>query len=169
VHASYLTGNDYGNEVFSGRYDACTGLVLLGDGKGEFKVISSALSGFKVDGDGKAIGKLKSALGMELLITTQNLDSLRIFMSNHSQENQRSFQPSRLDAWAELDHENGKKERVEFYYGSGYLSQSTRDIVIPRTVKKIVVHDFKGNQRSIAYSELALSAKAGRSSDHLNK
>ena len=29
-----MIGNDYGNEVFSGRYDAGTGTVLLGDGKG---------------------------------------------------------------------------------------------------------------------------------------
>jgi enediyne biosynthesis protein E4 len=164
-----MTGNDYGNEVFSGRYDACTGLVLLGDGNGEFKVISSAQSGFKVNGDGKAMGKLKSALGIELLIATQNLDSLRIFISSHDQGNQRSFQPSKLDTWAELDHENGKKERVEFYYGSGYLSQSTRSLVIPRTVTKLIVHDFKGNQRSIAYSELAFTAKSEKSSDRVNK
>ena len=31
-----MIGNDYGNEVFSGRYDAGTGIVLLGDGSGEF-------------------------------------------------------------------------------------------------------------------------------------
>jgi hypothetical protein len=157
-----MTGNDYGNEVFSGRYDACTGLVLLGNGNGEFKGISSAQSGFKVDGDGKAMGKLKSASGTELLIATQNLDSLRVFMSSHDQGNQRSFQPAKLDSWAELDHENGKKEKVEFYYGTGYLSQSTRDLVIPHTVTKIVVYDFKGNKRTIAYSELAFNRNTGK-------
>lgn len=154
-----ITGNDYGNEVFSGRYDACTGLVLLGNGNGEFEVIPSARSGFKVDGDAKAFGKLKSVLGNELLISTQNLDSLRIFRRSQDTENQRFFQPSMLDSWAELDYENGKKERVEFYYGSGYLSQSTRSLVIPRTVTKIVVFDFKGNQRSIEYNQLAFTAK----------
>jgi hypothetical protein len=164
-----LIGNDYGNEVFSGRYDACTGLVLLGNGNGEFKVMPSAQSGFKVNGDGKAMGKLKSVLGIELLIATQNLDSLRIFTSSHNQGNQRYFQPSDLDSWAELNHDNGKRERVEFYYGSGYLSQSTRSLVIPQTVTKIVVHDFKGNQRSIAYSELALTASPQKSSEYVNK
>ena len=33
---AFMIGNDYGNEVFSGKYDAGTGTVLLGDGKGNF-------------------------------------------------------------------------------------------------------------------------------------
>ena len=41
--------------------------------------MSSYQSGFKVQGDAKAMGKLKGALGNELLIATQNLDSLRVF------------------------------------------------------------------------------------------
>lgn len=152
-----LTGNDYGNEVFSGRYDASTGIVLLGDGTGTFTTMSSYQSGFRVEGDAKAMGKLKSALGNELLIATQNLDSLRIFKSIKHSKDDRYFQPAVLDSWASLEHENGKKEKVEFYYGSGYLSQSTRSMVIPGTVKKIIVFDYKGNQRSIDYSQLAFT------------
>ncbi len=34
-----LCGNDYGNEVSAGRYDAMNGLVLLGDGKGGFSAL----------------------------------------------------------------------------------------------------------------------------------
>ena len=32
-----ICGNDYGNEITAGRYDAMNGLVLLGDGAGNFK------------------------------------------------------------------------------------------------------------------------------------
>ncbi len=56
-----MIGNDYGNEVFSGKYDAGTGTALLGDGKGNFVAVPSVKSGFKVDGDAKALGKLKNA------------------------------------------------------------------------------------------------------------
>ena len=56
-----MIGNDYGNEVFSGKYDAGTGTVLLGDGKGNFVAVPSVKSGFKVAGDAKALGKLKNA------------------------------------------------------------------------------------------------------------
>jgi hypothetical protein len=31
-----FSGNDFGNEVTDGRYDAMNGLVLSGDGKGNF-------------------------------------------------------------------------------------------------------------------------------------
>ena len=35
-----LVGNDFGNEIISGRYDALNGVVLLGDGNGEFQGIN---------------------------------------------------------------------------------------------------------------------------------
>jgi hypothetical protein len=66
-------------KFFSGKYDAGTGMVLLGDGKGNFTVVPSVKSGFKVDGDAKALGKLKNAADEELIIATQNLDSVRGF------------------------------------------------------------------------------------------
>ncbi len=58
-----LVGNDYGNEVFAGRYDAFTGLVLLGNGHGGFQVVRSAQSGFGVFGDAKALVRLKRRIG----------------------------------------------------------------------------------------------------------
>jgi hypothetical protein len=152
-----IVGNDYGNEVFSGRYDACTGLVLLGNGKGEFVAINSVKSGFRVDGDAKALAKLRSADGNELLVATQNLDSLRAFRAIKQLDVKRLFQPLPFDSRAEMHHNNGKKELVEFYYGSGYLAQSTRTVFVPPSVKKIVVYDFRGNQRSIAYDQLAIT------------
>jgi enediyne biosynthesis protein E4 len=153
-----MIGNDYGNEVFSGRYDACTGLVLLGDGSGGFSIAPAAQSGFLVSGDGKALARLKSASGKELLIATQNLDSLRVFIAKKNAKNERIFQPLTADSWAEFHYLDGEKEKVEFYHGSGYLSQSTRSTSIPATVSKMIVHDFNGNQRSIDLNKLLLSA-----------
>ena len=46
-----MSGNDYGNEVFAGRYDAGTGVVLLGDGDGNFRYQASTLSGLTVLSD----------------------------------------------------------------------------------------------------------------------
>ena len=151
-----MIGNDYGNEVFSGKYDAGTGAVLLGDGKGNFIAIPSVKSGFKVDGDAKALGKLKNAVGEEFFIATQNLDSIRVFKFKETLKSNRSFQPLAMDSYAELHHQDGKKEKVEFYYGSGYLSQSTRSIMVPATVTAIKIYDYSGNQRNLEYSQLAL-------------
>src|SRR5690606_6822637 len=87
-----VIGNDYGNEVFSGRFDAGEGLVLLGDGKGAFSELPSRKSGFAVRGDAKALAKLKGVDG-GLVIATQNLDSLRIFANVAPATSTTVFQP----------------------------------------------------------------------------
>jgi hypothetical protein len=148
-----LVGNDYGNEVFSGRYDAFTGLVLLGDGRGSFNAWPSVKSGFIADGDSKALARLNGISG-ELLLATQNLDSLRVFRRRNQNDKTISFQPGPYDSWAELIHSNEKKEKAEFYYGSGYLSQSTRSMALPSTVTKMIIHDFSGKQRTVEYNRL---------------
>lgn len=149
-------GNDYGNEVFSGRYDAGIGAVLLGDGKGMFTIVPSVATGFKVSGDAKALARLKGSSGKEMIIASQNLDSLRVFTRPDTLM-ETFFEPAPTDAAALMEHEDGRKERVEFYYGSGYLSQSTRNIAIPRGVKRITVFDTKGSSRMHTYNELSLN------------
>jgi len=143
-----MVGNDYGNEVFAGRYDAFTGLVLAGDGKGSFKVIPSAHSGFYVGGDAKGLSRLSGAKG-DLFIATQNRDSIKVF-SKAKQDNRLEIRPGPLDYGADLLYGDGRKERIEFYYGSGYLSQSTRRVRIPKGVKEIVLYDYKGQTRKIS-------------------
>lgn len=153
-----LVGNDYGNEVFSGKYDAGTGLVLLGDGRGSLTPVNSVKSGFKVDGDAKSLARLCSVPSGEFLIATQNVDSVKVFSAiNGNVKKEIFFHPQPDDSWAVIEYTNGKTEKVEFYYGMGYLSQSTRSIKMPTSVKEIVVHNFKGNKRSIDFNRLAVS------------
>jgi len=144
-----MVGNDYGNEVFFGRYDAFTGLILLGNGKGSFEVMSSAKTGFYVNGDAKGLARL-SGVQRDLYIATQNRDSLKVFSKTIDNKKNLEFRPGALDTWAELVYGNGKKQRSEFYYGSGFLSQSTRKLIIPKDVKEIFVHDSKGQSRRIS-------------------
>ncbi|HEY9047706.1 MAG TPA: VCBS repeat-containing protein, partial [Ohtaekwangia sp.] len=142
-----MVGNDYGNEVFAGRYDAFTGLILLGDGKGNFIVRSSAESGFYVPGNAKALVRIAGAKG-DVIIASQNRDSLKVFEC-YGKESFPVFTPGPLDTRAEFIHVNGSRQSVEFYYGSGFLSQSTRKVRIPATVKEIVVHDGQGRSRNV--------------------
>jgi enediyne biosynthesis protein E4 len=144
-----LVGNDYGNEVFSGRYDAFTGLVLLGNGRGSFKVIPSATSGFLVDKDSKALVRL-SGKEKDIYLATQNRDSLKAFSKVNKSSNS-IFKPNDLDVYADILYTNGKKQRIEFYYGSGYLSQSTRQWRIPASVVEMTIYDFKGRSRKIKF------------------
>jgi hypothetical protein len=157
-HADVLmTGNDYGNEVFSGRYDACRGIILLGDGSGNFKYTAPSESGFLVDGDGKALARIQSVKG-ELIVATQNADSIRVFTFVNSAET-KTFKPLPSDSRAELAFTDGRKRHVEFYHGSGYLSQSSRSLEIPAGVNRIKVFDYSGKSRVIDFSDLA---QAGR-------
>jgi enediyne biosynthesis protein E4 len=149
-----MTGNNYGNEVFSGRYDAFRGICLLGDGTGNFRQVENLSSGFEVDGDAKALAKIITESGT-LIIATQNLDSLRMFRPMAVGDDARIFSPLAADSRAELIFSDGRREKIEFYYGSGYLSQSTRTIQVPRDVKQLIVHDFSGRSRMIDFAGIA--------------
>jgi hypothetical protein len=144
-----MVGNDFGNEVFFGRYDAFTGLVLLGNGKGSFTVMPSSRSGFLVTGDAKSLARLSSVKG-DVYIATQNRDSLKVFTKTIEDNKASEFQPAAFDTWAELIYQDGKKHRQEFYYGSGYLSQSTRRLRVSKDVKEISVQNAHGESRKIS-------------------
>jgi hypothetical protein len=151
-----LVGNDFGNEIISGRYDALNGAVLLGDGRGEFSTLSSMQSGFLVPGDAKALSRLNSKLN-DLFIATQNKDSLMIYVKNVRADNEmKVYKPLSSDSWAELVYKNGQTEKVEFYFGAGYLTQSTRTVSIPGNVEKIIIHGFNGKSRNIDPASLQM-------------
>jgi hypothetical protein len=71
-------GNDWGTEPAVGRYDALNGLVLFGDGKGNFLNQPFNTTGFYVPGNARAIVKL-TINGRPHLAAAQNRDSLLLF------------------------------------------------------------------------------------------
>ena len=146
-----MVGNDYGNEVFIGRYDALTGLVLLGDGTGNFEVVKSAQSGFNVSRDAKALVKL-SGLDEDLYLATRNRDSISVFAITRKQVN-KHIEPKNSDSWAEIIYEDGRKRKVELYYGAGYLSQSTRRLRWDKGIKSIILYEFNNKSRQLIANE----------------
>ncbi|CAN5391878.1 hypothetical protein BH11BAC5_BH11BAC5_47340 [soil metagenome] len=145
-----LTGNDYGMEPYSGRHDAFNGLCLKGDGKGNFAATTLQQSGFFVKGDAKGLATIHTAKNEDLILSTQNQDSLKVFaqtITDHDNTSRWvSLQPE--DACADIIYKNGKKRRMEFYYGSTYLSQSTRKIKWDAGIAKMVITNFRGIQRT---------------------
>ena len=83
-----ISGNDYGNEVSAGRYDAMNGIVLLGDGMGNFKAETILQSGLFINGDGKALVSLQGPGNNYLLAATQNRGSLKLFRMRKNGLNQ---------------------------------------------------------------------------------
>ncbi|HMJ68058.1 MAG TPA: VCBS repeat-containing protein [Cyclobacteriaceae bacterium] len=140
-----MIGNDYGNEVFAGRYDAFIGLLLAGNGNGSFRVVSALESGFVVDGDAKALARL-STPGGNVYLATQNRGPLRAFTTSGG--NGTLYRPSADDRWAEIQLSNGRKQRLEFYKGSGYLSQSGSAVFFPDNAA-VTVHTLKNGTKPL--------------------
>jgi hypothetical protein len=154
-----LVGNSYATDTQTGADDASIGAILLGDGKGGFRYVSGAASGFFVDGDAKAIADLVLDDRHSLVLVSQNDDSLRIFSSTRS-GNVRNVKLQPLDEYATLTFADGTSRRQELYYGSTYLSQSSRYLRLAPQVVKVVVHDSRGQSRSLVLVPLAPLAQA---------
>jgi hypothetical protein len=76
-----LGGNLYKTKPEVGRYDASYGAYLKGDGKGNFKSVSSKESGIKMDGQVRDIVYLQTDQG-ELILAARNNDSILAFKKN---------------------------------------------------------------------------------------
>ena len=142
-----LTGNDFGMEPYSGRHDAFNGLCLKGDGKGGFTVMTLQSSGFFAPGDAKGLAKIHTALNEDLFIVTQNQDSLLAFRA--AKKPVKWYKLKGDDLSAELTYKDGRKKKIEFYYGSTYLSQSGRYLHADEQVTGITVTNFKGTKRKL--------------------
>jgi hypothetical protein len=109
-------GNNYSNEVSSGRYDASNGGVLLGNGKGEFTYYQN--SGLLVSGDAKSFLGIQLGKDQLAYVAFQNRGPMRIF---------KPLKPFEKIAKSGKDYSYqfaGKKQHVSWTNGSSYLSQS---------------------------------------------
>lgn len=141
-----INGNDYGTEVSTGRYDALNGLLLKGDGKGNFKPLSILQSGIYIPGNGKAMVKLQGGGHKYLLAASQNKDDLKIFERKRPVHVVK-LQP--LDMFAMIKHKNGQVTKQEFYQGESFLSQSGRFLDIDNTMLTVTITDNFGHTRNI--------------------
>jgi hypothetical protein len=139
-------GNDYGTEVSVGRFDAFNGLLLKGDGKGNFMSQTIAQTAFCVTGDAKGLVRINNPAGKPLMMATQNLGALKVFKTNATLSTQ-NLQPN--DAVVIEKLANGKIRRKEVGYGTSFLSQSSRSIVLSPKVKSVEVIDGQGKKRTL--------------------
>lgn len=146
-----MVGNDYGMEPLSGRHDAFMGLFMKGDGKGNLISMPMSKSGFIVKGDAKGLASIHTAKGEDLWLATQNQDSLMVYAkkANPGEVRLKWINLNPDDFYADIVYKDNKKRRIEFYYGSTYLSQSSRKMVLDKDVLKVVITDFRGNKREV--------------------
>lgn len=141
-----INGNDYGTEPIIGRYDALNGLMLEGDGKGNFKGLPISKSGIYIPGDGKALVSLRGSKGKTLLAASQNKGPLKIF---RLKQNQKFIALKPLDESAVIYYKDGRKQKREIGYGSSFLSQSGRFLAVDENVLSVEIRNSKGVIRKI--------------------
>ncbi|HLX93962.1 MAG TPA: VCBS repeat-containing protein [Puia sp.] len=141
-----MNTNNFGTVPSFGRYDALNGLLLKGDGKGNFTPMSIEQSGIFIPGDGRALVKLRTGDGKYLLAATQNKGALKVFELN------RNFHFLSLnadDVSAFIQFKDGKKQKFETGYGNSFLSQSARFLIINELMSSIQVTNAKGVVRTV--------------------
>ena len=143
-----INGNDYGTEASTGRYDAMNGLMLKGNGKGNFIPQTILQSGIYIPGNGKALVKLVSASGGYWLAATQHNDKLKLFQLKQKAT---IIKVNPDDISAVIKYSNGSIQKEEFYYGSSFLSQSGRFLKINKNVMEVLITNSKGISRKISY------------------
>jgi hypothetical protein len=148
------SGNDYSTEPSVGRYDACNGLVLKGDGKCGFAPQSILQSGMFLPGNGKALVKLKNATGQTLLAASQNRGPLKVFLLK-GKAVPIALQPTEVSAVLHL--KNGARQKQEIGYGASALSQSGRFVNAGKNVVTADIQDISGNVRTITVKETGVA------------
>ncbi|MEO8416255.1 MAG: FG-GAP-like repeat-containing protein [Ginsengibacter sp.] len=143
-----MNTNDFGTDVTAGRYDALNGLLLKGDGNGNFMPQSIIESGIYIPGDGKALVKLRNNNGKYLLAAAQNRGPLKVFELKKDVTNI-SLQPNEVSG--EIFLKNGKKRKEEFYHGSSFISQSARFLSIGKNVTSVIIMDSNGKTRKMNF------------------
>ena len=145
-----ITGNDFGNEIATGRYDALNGLLLRGDGKGNFEPMPMQQSGIIIPGDGKSLAKLQSSDSALVVLSGQNRGKLGLFKSDYSYMSL-ALGPDDHAAIVHLQDERTYREEIP--YGNSYLSHSGRRLWLPRNVKHVEIINYMGERRSLNFSE----------------
>ena len=141
-----MAGNSYATEASTGRYDAMSGLLLTGDGKGNFIAVKSAVTGFKADTDVKSLVQLFSPQGEATVLAGNNSGPMGAWQLR---KNQKIVPVKNSDRYAIIKKKNGQSYRQEFYYGSNYLSQTSRILQVGKDVISIIIYDSHGNQREV--------------------
>jgi hypothetical protein len=141
-----IAGNDYGTEVSVGRHDAMNGLLLKGDGKGNFVGVLPESSGYCVGGDAKGLVRLASAKGEMLLVASQNRNNLKFFSYKNPVKR---VVLSSDEATAILKLKGGKTRKEEVGYGTSFFSQSSRSVVLPANAESAEIISSTGKKRQI--------------------
>ena len=143
-----MTGNSYSTEVSTGNYDAMSGLFLAGDGKGNFTPENSNTTGFTADGDAKGMAQINLVDNSSEILVANNNDKLECY--EFMNQKHTTIPVNQNDVYAVVHKKEGTSFKQEFFFGSTYLSGSSRMLSYAGPIVSITIFDYKGMKRDIA-------------------
>ena len=75
-----LAGNEYGLDVETGRCDAGIGVLLKGDGKGNFTWVNNIETGFWARREVRDLAVMRSSEGKQIVVVANNNSPVQLFM-----------------------------------------------------------------------------------------
>ena len=144
----FIVGNDCSTELMAGRQNSYKGLVLKGNGRGEFQVVTIPESGINIKGDMKSLAEIKDLEGNPIYLITKNRGEIQAYRASANLQEEVITVQS-MDQVAYLHLSDGSTRKHEFYYGSSYLSQSTRNLTLGNSIVAVDIVDSMGTKEKI--------------------
>ena len=138
-----LSGNSFATEVITGRYGASRGAFLRGDGRGNFQPITPQESGLMINGDVKGAATIKTGPGL-IQVFTRNSGTMKAYIFGEMNENNTFMEVPDGAMKAKITYTDGTERVHEFYFGSSYLSQSTRTLQLTGREKQVIFFNYQG-------------------------
>ena len=143
------TGNQYTAEPVFGNYDASHGVWLRGDGTGHFTPIPAAQSGLFLGDDQRSIVALRLP-AQSVIVAAANAGPLNAYwVGNNTALSSEAVPLAPDEVGVEITFQDGRSTRREYYYGTTYLSQSSRTFELLDEMKDVVIVDSRGGRRKI--------------------
>jgi hypothetical protein len=143
-----VAGNSYATEASTGRYDGMKGMLLAGDGKGNFAEDKQHCSGFRADKDVKALTEIVLKDGSSAVLVGNNDNRMEAYRFPHKSSH--IIVPHDDDAYAIIKKRSGKSYKHEFYFGNNYLSSSSRRLRVDSDALSVTLYNNAGKKRNEA-------------------
>lgn len=143
-----LTGNFHHAEIETPRADASIGLIVLGDGKGNFEPVDANVAGISAREDAKGLAFIQTGpMNLSAMVVNNN-GPLQVFDLNIEHIKQLYYVNNKID-YSISNLSNGKIRKEEYYLGSGYLSQSYRFYPIYDYIKSFELIDRDAKKEEV--------------------
>ena len=129
------------------KQDGLMGLMLKGDGKKGFVSENYLNTGFEAKNENRSLALLHSSKN-DYILNGVNDQSMEVFKISNTTK--KSISLTSNEYMAKIKYKNGQVENREFYFGEGYLSQSSRTLRFdPSTVEEINILSYNGETRKV--------------------